>query len=158
MSKAIASGFAAFVVLASSVAAAEPLVLSDRQLDAVAAGATSGAEVFAETPGMPRQTNSATGTSGQITPLAALAFSNDGLNLAGIEGGFTTYETPNASVSIGFFRGQVENSGGVGATGTASGDTSVADGIAIDVPAVISPGTTIYITYGIGIDMPMSNG
>lgn len=138
MSRSLLGGVIATVLLASTALAAEPLPLSDAELDALTAGATSGALIFANA-NVPGAAATATSISDprkrgvSILPLsaAATAANNGDSAEAEIAGTVVTIQTAKSSLSFGRFIGDLgaTGSGGaeIGVTAQATGDHTSTD-------------------------------
>lgn len=177
---AIAGGAIALLGLATAATAAEPLRLTPRELDAVTAGAATGAEIFARSavggtfgfglagvfnkfPYAYGQADSGSGDSVLVFSQAAVgpgpamlsvisdATTPNGSASSSIEGEVRTRTTPNSSVSVGFFTGETQSTG----QGTANiGARARAEGdfaIPFAVTLPIIPGSGRTFSVTIGV-------
>jgi len=162
MKRGIAGSLGVLMIGAAIPAlAAEPERLTDRQLDAVTAGATSGALIFAfaDTPGG--------GPDGEVVGLQdssgsldadALSFDLEGnVGFAEIDGDVVNAQTPLSSTSVGVFDGTTDEFGEgeaeIGADPISGGD------LAFGFTAVDeNNGETTFVTFGTGFDLPAPFG
>lgn len=158
----------ALLGLATTTAAAEPLRLSTPQLDAVTAGALSGAEFFASAEAGTNSTSFAfipTFSSGSLDTNSGDLSGNQNVSSNGdsasteFEGRFYNRTTPFSSATVGFLTGETQTTGAgtanIGANAIAEGDFAIP--FAVTLPVIPGSGKTFSITVGVAVDNPLSS-